>query len=177
METNKVTKIPRPEEYPQYYKGYIDLVLDKDLKTLSLAQERFVKNLFGNLTTEKALLSYKSNKWSFNELLGHIIDTEKIMHFRALSISRGEKSDFPGFDQDNYVKTAAFNSRSINELLESFLLHRKLLWNFIEAIPEDQIHNIGSVDANPMSLSALLYIIFGHMEHHISIIKKYYLSL
>ncbi|WP_339902682.1 DinB family protein [uncultured Cyclobacterium sp.] len=177
METTKGPKIPLPKAYPPFYKGYIDLVAEKDLKTLSLEQEQFVKNLFGNLTTEKALLSYKTNKWSFNELLGHIIDTEKIMHFRALSISRGEKSDFPGFDQDNYVKTAAFNSQSINELLDTFLLHRQLLWNFIEAIPEDQIHNIGSVDAKPMSLSALLYIIFGHMEHHISIIKKYYLSL
>ncbi|MBR9773743.1 MAG: DinB family protein [Cytophagales bacterium] len=177
METTKGPKFPLPKEYPLFYKGYIDLVAEKDLKTLSLAQEQFVKNLFGNLTTEKALLSYETNKWSFNELLGHIIDTEKIMHFRALSISRGEKSDFPGFDQDNYVKTAAFNAQSIDKLLDTFLLHRKLLWNFIEAIPEDQINNIGSVDGKPMSLSALLYIIFGHMEHHISIIKNYYLSL
>lgn len=177
METIKGLKIPHSKEYPLFYKGYIDLVSEKALKTLSREQEQFIENLYINLPAEKAMLGYEANKWSLNELLGHIIDTEKIMHFRALSISRGEKSNFPGFDQDNYVKTAAFNSKSSNNLLDTFLIHRKLLWNFIEDIPEAQMNNIGSVDAKPMSLSALLHIIFGHMEHHIIIIKKYYLTL
>jgi len=99
--------------------------------------------LYGRLSADQAMLSYSEEKWSFNELLGHVIDTEKLMQFRALSISRGEKSNLPGFDQDLYVANADFNNQATEKLLATFVMHRALLWRFIDAIPQSQCENIG----------------------------------
>ncbi|WP_339924690.1 DinB family protein [uncultured Cyclobacterium sp.] len=177
METTKGLIIPNTGDYPLFYKRYVELASGKALKALSDNQETFIKKLYGSLSTDQGILSYSEGKWSFNELLGHIIDTEKLMHFRALSISRGEKSNLPGFDQEVYVANADFNNQTPEKLLSTFLMHRELLWHFIEAIPVIQCGNIGTVSSNPMSLSALIYIIFGHMEHHLGIIKKNYLPV
>tara|TARA_R110001599_G_scaffold3619_3_gene19988 strand:- start:2284 stop:2823 length:540 start_codon:yes stop_codon:yes gene_type:complete len=177
METTKGLKIPKAGDFPLFYKRYIDLASAKDLKKLSLDQEMFIKSIYEKLSKDQALLSYGVEKWSLSELLGHITDTEKLMHFRALSISRGEKSNLPSFDQDSYVINADFNAIAPDKLLSTFILHRELLWQFIDDIPQSKWENVGSVSSGPMSLSALIFIIFGHMEHHIQIIKKDYLPL
>jgi hypothetical protein len=177
METTKGLKTPKAGDYSLFYKEYIELASGRDLKALSDKQESFIKNLYENLTQDQALLSYRNGKWSFNELLGHIIDTEKLMHFRALCISRGETNNLPGFDQEVYVANADFNAISPKRLLETFMLHRSLLWHFIEEIPLSKGENIGSVSSKPMSLAALIYIIFGHLEYHLKLIRKDYLPL
>jgi hypothetical protein len=177
METTKVLKSPKAGDYSLFYKEYIELASGRDLKALSEKQESFVKNLYESLSPVQALLSYSRGKWSFNELLGHIIDTEKLMHFRALCISRGEDKNLPGFDQEKYVANANFNAVAPKILLETFLIHRSLLWRFIEQLPLSKLENRGLVSSKPITLAALIHIIFGHSEYHLKLIRKNYLPL
>jgi hypothetical protein len=100
------------------------------------------------------------------------LDTEKIMHFRALCICRGELAPFPGFDQDDYVKAAHFPE--MNALIEGFCLHRKLLAHFLPTVKEDDWENTGTVGGFPMSVRALVYIIIGHFEHHKHVLFEKY---
>lgn len=177
METSKGLPEPKAGTYHLFYKGYIDRVSGKDLRDISTEQENFISAVFGDLSPADASKSYQPGKWSFNQVLGHVLDTEKIMHFRALCISRGEKAPLPGFDQDLYVKSAGFESLSPQKILASFLLHRQLVWEFIEEISLDQWNFEGIVRDQTMAFSALVYIIFGHMEHHVELLRRHYLPL
>jgi len=177
METILGLKIPEDGSYNPFYKRYIDLVAGRNLRDVSREQEEQVVSIFQPLTSSMGQVTYQTGKWSLNQVLGHIVDTEKIMHFRALCISRGETAAFPGFDQNSYVKTAAFNNVSNQELLSSFLLNRQLFWQFIRTIPMEQWNGIGEVSGYPMSLHALVHIIFGHLEHHLVLIRQHYLPL
>ncbi|WP_162417983.1 DinB family protein [Cyclobacterium roseum] len=177
METSKGLPEPKAGSYKPFYKGYVARVLGMDLRKISVEQENFISTVFKDLSPAAASARYQPGKWSFNQLLGHMLDTEKIMHFRALCISRGEKASFPGFDQDLYVHSADFDYQSPQKLLAAFLLHRELLWEFIEQISPEKWHLEGRVDNHPMSVSALVYIIFGHMEHHIALLRSHYLPL
>lgn len=177
METILGLKIPADGSYNPFYKRYIDLVAGKNLRAVSREQEDQMVAIFQQLKSGSRQVTYEEGKWSLNQVLGHIVDTEKIMHFRALCISRGESAAFPGFDQNSYVDTAAFNEVSTGELLSSFLLNRQLFWQFIRTIPPEQWNCIGKVSGQPMSLHALVYIIFGHLEHHLDLIKDRYLPL
>ncbi|NHE56721.1 DinB family protein [Cyclobacterium plantarum] len=177
METILGLKLPTDGTYNPFYKRYIDLVAGKNLKALSREQEDQMVSIFQKIKAGSGQVTYQTGKWSWNQVLGHIVDTEKIMHFRALCISRGESAAFPGFDQNSYVENATFNEGNTEELLSSFLLNRQLFWLFIRTIPPEQWDVIGKVSGEPMSLHALVHIIFGHLEHHLVLIKERYLPL
>ncbi|SHN12227.1 DinB superfamily protein [Cyclobacterium lianum] len=177
METISGLKVPVAGTYDPFYKRYIDLVAGKNLREVSRRQEEEMVSIFQPINTETGKLSYQAGKWSLNQVLGHIVDTEKIMHFRALCISRGESAGFPGFDQNKYVEKAIFDEIPARELLSSFLLNRQLFWQFIPTIPRGQWNEVGEVSGHSMSLHALIHIIFGHLEHHLILIRKHYLPL
>lgn len=168
---------PMAGTYPAFYKSYIDRVSGKALKPLAKQQEDFIRSMYTGLSPATARKGYQKDKWSLNQLLGHILDTEKIMHFRALCISRGEQAGFPDFDQDAYVQTADFNALSPQQLLRSFLLHRELLKDFLEQVPAGIGTRQGTVSGRPMSVSALIHIIYGHTEHHIHGIRTSYRAM
>lgn len=55
------------------------------------------------LTEAQASFRYAASKWSVKQVVGHMIDVDRIFAFRALAISIGEQQPLPGFEQDDYV--------------------------------------------------------------------------
>ena len=96
------------------------------------------------------------------------------MLFRALCIARGEKKQLPDFDQDEYVAQGRFSSVSFSDLIRDFKMQRLALLSFVPTLPEEVLDWVGSVNGNPISSRALLWIIPGHMEHHLRIFKDRY---
>ncbi|HEY1024819.1 MAG TPA: DinB family protein, partial [Sphingobacteriaceae bacterium] len=112
---------PKPDEYAEWYKDYIDSVDDDvidELETQASAFSEFIRSI----PDEKADFAYADGKWSVKELLGHVIDTERIMTYRALRFARNDKTPIPGFEEDHYVANAHFADRTLGELAEEFYL-------------------------------------------------------
>ncbi|MEX2512247.1 MAG: DinB family protein [Cyclobacteriaceae bacterium] len=168
---------PEPGEYNSFYKKYVDLVAEAAIPEHMEIQEKYMASLFGGLEKSKHSLSYGPEKWNFKQVLGHIVDTEKIMHFRALCICRGEMADFPGFDQEAYVKSAFFDQMEMEAILDAFIIHRQSFKHFMKAVPEGSWLNTGTVRGHPMSVRALVYISLGHLEHHIQLLNEKYVPL
>ena len=116
------TAVERPtsEEFSAFYAGYIRRVPDGDLFDILSRQISELNQLVGHLSNEQTLYRFASDQWSIKEVIGHINDTERVMSYRALCISRGETTPLPGFDQDNYVREANFDARPLAELLQEF---------------------------------------------------------
>jgi hypothetical protein len=162
---------PVEGEFRENYRQYIDLVQDEDVLTLLNSQITTLKEYIKNISEQQSLNSYGPGKWGYKEVLGHLSDTEKIMHFRALCIARGEKQGFPGFDQDQYVQSANFIDVPVSKLFDTFEINRRSLILFLETLPEDALVRKGLVDNYPLSVRAIISIIVGHFEHHINKIK------
>src|SRR5690606_30673788 len=103
-----------------YFENYFKTINSNNPVNTLLTQSEEMFNLLNNISDEKANKSYAEGKWSIKEVLGHLIDTERVMSYRSLAIARGERQSLPGFEQDDYVKEADFNSRKINDLLEEY---------------------------------------------------------
>ena len=117
---------------------------------------------------------YAPGKWTPKEVLGHLLDTERIMTFRALCIARGEKKLLPGFDQDPYVIQGQFNAVSLDDLVADFEMQRQAILSMVRTFPETSFQEIGSANGNPMSTRALLWIIPGHFVHHFEVLQQKY---
>jgi hypothetical protein len=171
-----MNNIQRPEEgeYPAYFSKYLALNSSESYQNQIETQIESCCRFFEEKGATWASKPYAVGKWSPKEVLGHVIDTERIMTFRGLCFSRGEKSPFPGFDQDPYVIHAQFGQVAVSDLLEDFKNQRIALLSLIKTLPADSLTNLGQASGNQLSTRALFWIIPGHFEHHFSILKERY---
>jgi hypothetical protein len=170
----KTFSLPSKGEYPPYYETYISKLAEANFSDLLLKQIKQLKTLLSSKPAGWENTPYAPGKWSPKEVLGHCIDTERIMTFRALCIARGEKKLLPGFDQDPYVVQGQFNAVAVDDLLVDFELQRQAILSMVRTFPEASFQEIGSANGNPMSTRALLWIIPGHFLHHFEVLQQAY---
>jgi len=165
---------PQADEYPVFYKGYIDTVSDDVLAELEHQIGSF-RALLKQIPAEKAGFAYAEGKWTIIELLGHILDTERIMAYRALRIARNDATPLAGFEENDYVANAHFEDRSLGSMGEEFEHLRKANLFLIRSLNETELCRVGISNEKPISVKALVFIIAGHLNHHIRILKERYL--
>ncbi len=174
MENLKISS-PRLDEFDSYYERYISLVADGDIITQLQNQISETLNLLSKISAEKADFRYASGKWSVKELVGHIIDTERIFAYRALRIARGDKTPIEGYEQDDYVKNAKFGKYALADLAEEFALVRQSNILMFRNLPETAWYKRGIANNREISVRALAYISAGHEIYHVKILKQRYL--
>lgn len=165
---------PQADEYPVYYKGYIDTVADDVLLELENQIESLPKFLSA-ISEEKASFAYAESKWTIKEVLGHMLDTERIMSYRALCFARRDETALPGFDENVYVKHAHFNDRTLQSLLDEFIVLRKSTMYLLKSFNEEELNRSGISNDKPITVCALIFILAGHVNHHQWILKERYL--
>lgn len=167
---------PSSDEYAPYYSRYIDLLPEGDLFDLLEQQRDETLTLMKGLSEEAAARRYAPGKWSLKEVLGHVIDTERIFAYRALCISRGERQPLPGYDQDAYVAGANFDARTVVDLAEEHRAVRQATVALFRSLDEAELNRRGIANEVELSVRATAYIIAGHERHHIRIIHERYLT-
>ena len=174
---NSIDMIPK-NEYAPYFEQYIQLV-SKDEKSiienLEDSQKEF-KFLLRNLPEEKHLFTYEEGKWTVKQLLRHIIDTERMFAFRAMSIARNEQAMLPGFDDQSYVESADDSQNSFGEMLTEFDALRESNICMIQSFTSQALERIGNANGSSISVRAIIFIIAGHLAHHKNIISRRYLE-
>jgi hypothetical protein len=118
--------------------------------------------------------TYQSGKWTVKEVIGHLIDTERVMAYRAMCIARDEKQLLPGFDQDDYVKSGNFNKRDLFDLVYEFRLLRESNMLLAKGLDKEVLSKRGTANNKEVTVLALFYIIAGHEKHHMNILVDRY---
>ncbi|MCE2776864.1 MAG: DinB family protein [Algoriphagus sp.] len=170
----KTFSLPSKGEYPPYYETYISKLAEANYSDLLLLQIEELKKLLASKPAGWETKPYAPGKWSPKEVLGHCIDTERIMTFRALCIGRGDKNSLPGFDQDPYVQQGQFDDVPLDLLLADFVNQRQAILSLVQTLPAASFKEIGSANGNRMSTRALLWIIPGHFMHHFQVLQQAY---
>jgi uncharacterized damage-inducible protein DinB len=174
MESPSMTR-PDASEYASYFEKYTSLVPAGDIvETLSRQLESTLSTLRG-ITEEQSDSRYAEGKWSIKELLGHIIDGERIFSYRALRFARGDRTPLSGFEQDDYVAGGNFAERSMSDLIEEFEHVRRASLSLFRHLNAEAWTRNGEASDNQISVRALAHIIAGHETHHIRILRERYL--
>jgi hypothetical protein len=175
MQTNQlVIARPEPTEYVPYFGKYISLVVGADiLKTLQEQADQGPA-LFSSIGEEKGDYRYAPGKWSVKEVLGHVIDTERIFAYRALRISRNDRTPMEGFEQDDYVRYGPFQNCRVAELAQEFACVRHSSLYLFRNLEPAAWQRCGIANKGEVSVRALAYMIAGHELHHRKILKELY---
>jgi hypothetical protein len=169
--------INRPErnEYPEFFETYIKQVPgDTVLKRLqdSLLD---MQGIISNIPEEYENFKYAPDKWTVKDVIGHIIDTERIMAYRALRFARNDKVELPGYDQNIYAPHANYNKRTLYDIAHEFSLVRESNLKLFKSFDEEALNRSGKANNWNMSVRSLIYVISGHELHHLQVLKTKYL--
>lgn len=165
---------PHPNVYPAWAERYISLVEGDVLQVLERQTYEFPD--FINSLNEKADYAYAPGKWTIKQLIGHMIDTERILTYRLTCFARGEQAALPSFDEDAYVINAHFQDRSLHSLSEEFALLRKSNMFLFHSLNDQELGKTGIASNLEISVSAIRLVLAGHVIHHTRIIKERYLD-
>jgi len=167
---------PDTSEYAPYYGRYITLVGGNDVIAALEDQPRETLALLSTLSEEQGDYRYAPDKWSIKEMLGHVIDAERVFSYRALRFARNDRTPLASFEQDDYVRSGDFGDRRLADLIEEFVSVRQAtLWLFRQLSTEAWMRR-GIASGNPVSVRAVAYIIAGHELHHRRVLQEKYLS-
>src|SRR5258708_21394622 len=167
---------PTASEHSEYFGRYITLVPDGDVFDTLTKQIDVLNKELGGLSEKQANYRYAPDQWSIKEVLGHIIDTERVMAYRALCVSRNEKKALPGFEQDDYVRESNFSARTFADLMDEFELVRRSNIVAFRTLPEAMSQRCGTASGSPIGVRALIYIMAGHVSWHIRSLQDEYLA-
>lgn len=166
---------PAADEYAPGFENYISLVPDGDVvSTLRRHLAETLDTLRG-IDEEKANSRYAEGKWSIKELVGHVIDAERIFSYRALRFARNDQTPLPGFEQDDYIANARFDEYPLSELIAEFEHVRQGTLDLFSHLDAAAWARQGVASDNPVSVRALAYAIAGHAAHHMKILRERYL--
>jgi uncharacterized damage-inducible protein DinB len=168
--------LPRPEpgEYPPFYAPYVAAVPDGDVIAALERQGAALHALLHGLDDARAGHRYGPGKWSIKEVLGHVTDAERIFAYRLLCIARGDATPLPGFDENAYVPTSGADARSMDSLLDEFDAVRRATLTLLRGLPDAAMTRTGTANGKPVSARAIPYILAGHAEHHLGVLRERY---
>lgn len=171
--------IPKPHssDIAPFYQKYIELVpTTNDVLDELYQQHLDTVDLVTSLDDETLQSAYAPGKWTILDILVHLMDCERIFCYRALAISRNDKTSLPGFDENSYVENAGANGRKILDIVREFSVLRSSTIELFRSMAANQLSNIGQANGNPVKVSALPWVICGHEIHHRNVIEERYIG-
>ncbi len=162
---------PDSSEYAEFYKNYISRVPEGPVLEFMNRQIGDYRQSLRGMSEEAAGAAPAPGKWSVKQVLGHLCDTERVMAYRALRFARGDQKELQGFEQDDYVRAAHSNSRSVEDLMAELEGIRKATVALFSSLPPEAECRAGVANGNPVTVRALAYIVAGHAQHHYELLK------
>lgn len=166
-----------PMIVPEFYAKYVDQLEDKNVLEALKASGKRLETLIHEIREDQGEFAYEEGKWSIKDVVQHLNDTERILSMRAIAFARGDKTQLPGFEHEDYVKSARANKRSFFALMEEFRAVRQSSITLFKGLDPIQMQERGHANGLEFTVEAMGLIISGHTVHHANILEERYLPL
>lgn len=168
-------KRPGSDEYSAYYAPYIDRVpADRPLIDVMREAPDALERLLSGMPAERETFAYAPGKWTCREVLGHVIDTERLFSYRALHIARGDGAELPGMDQEEWAAASNAGTRPLADLLREFRGLRSATAALVASFDEETLSRRGTASGVEVTVRALVHIVAGHELHHREVLRTRY---
>jgi hypothetical protein len=166
---------PQADEYAPFYAGYVQRIPEgSDLFTLLSGQPDELRALLLSVSDTQASTRPAPGEWSIKEVVGHLCDAERVFAYRAMRIARNDPTPLPGFEQDDFVRGTDFNVRSLAGLIDEFASQRRANVLCFQPLTDAETNRRGTASGAGVSVRALLFIMAGHVMHHVESLKTDY---
>jgi len=168
---------PTAAEYAPHFEKYLVLVPEHEIVPVLEGQKQEVARALSIISEAQAGYRYAEGKWSIRQVVGHLVDTERIFGYRALCVARGEQGPLPGFDENQYVVNARFDSIPLGELIRELEIVREGNVGLFRHLGAEEWGRVGTANGKAVSVRALAFVMAGHVRHHLGIVAERYVPL
>jgi uncharacterized damage-inducible protein DinB len=167
---------PVTGEFASYAADDIAFVQGDDAVEVMRRQEQEVLAFLGEIPEDRTRgLTYAAGKWTLKEVVGHMIDDERIFAYRILCVARKEPLALPGFEEKLYVASSDFEQRTLASLLSEYRTVRAATVSLLESFNAEMWKRRGVVNGYEASVRGLAFHVAGHELHHLRILRDRYL--
>jgi len=167
---------PDSSEYAHFYGAYVQEVPRQNVIDTLNSQMHEVYTLINSIPGDKAYHAYEKGKWTTKEVVGHLIDTERMFAMRAHAFSRGEKTAIFGFDQDKYIADANYNERTLANIGNEYLAVRISSIHLFNNMTPEMLTKTGIASGVSFTVRSIPFVIAGHERYHVDFLKEKYLK-
>lgn len=110
-----------------------------------------------------------AGKWVKKEIMGHLIDSATNNHQRFVRAQLTDRLQFPGYEQDAWVRVQAYKSRPWIELVALWEHLNRNLVHIMATFPPSHLTTecvIGG--GEPHTVEFLMLDYTDHMQHHLT---------
>lgn len=169
---------PTTHEYAPFYGDYIQRATQRgDVFAALTLQIDELHAALDALTDAQACFKPGPAEWSIKEVIGHLIDGERVFSYRLLRISRNDPKPLTGFEQEDYVREAGFDRYALSDLVRELEYLRRANIIAIGHMTDEMVHRHGTASEMTVSARALIYMLVGHVEHHMASLQEKYLPV
>jgi hypothetical protein len=165
---------PISGHYPAYFENYTKHVDYPEVLTALHETQNQITPVFQSIPEEKAHYQYAEGKWTVNQLIIHISDSERIFTYRALRFARGDNQQPLPFEEDDYAAESRAEERTLKSCVDEFLLIRKNTLALYETFSQEVLTRIGNTAAGSINVNTLGFVIAGHAMHHLKVLQERY---
>ena len=167
---------PHLSEIPEFYQGYIKAVEYDELIPGLISSGNETIDLLKSIPEASANYRYAEGKWSIKELVAHMIDSERVFAYRALSFARNDTTELPGFEENEWAQEMNAEARKLYKLIEEYNNVRASTIDLFSSFSQDMLNRCGVANGSTMSVNAIGFMIIGHETHHRRILNERYFS-
>ena len=169
--------MPRPDlkKTPPFFHNYVNQAPGNDVNKVIGEQSASLFRFLSRIPAVKRNYRYARGKWTIQEMLQHLVDTERVFAYRALCFARQDKTSLPSFDENSYALHSGAGRRDWNDLIDEFKALRRSTEIMFRSFNKKQLQTEGIANQHSVSVLAMGFIIAGHVNHHLRILKERYL--
>jgi DinB superfamily len=165
---------PATDEYADFHKGYLAAVSGEPDGLAVLVRQQATIEALGALTPAQADHRYAEGKWSIKEVIAHLADGERVLSYRLLRIARGDQTPLAGYDENLFVANSHASQRTLADLVDELAAVRTSTLALVRSLDESSLASRGTVNAWSLTARGIVFIIAGHFQHHMNILRDRY---
>ncbi len=163
---------PTASEYAAFYANYVALVTEHDVLDVLESQADEVDGLLRSIPESQATVLHAPYTWTIKQVVGHLIDGERVFAYRALRLARSDSTQLPGFDENHFATAGEFDRLTLTQLADEFAAVRRSTLLLLRHIPETAWTRGGVASGSHVTVRALAFIMAGHVRHHLKIVRR-----
>lgn len=165
--TTERTVRPSAAEHISYYKQYIRLAPDGDIVETMARQIATTTAYFEQLTPEQAVWRPAPGEWCPTDIIGHLVDAERLFSNRAWRLARGDMALPESMEPDDYAAAAGYAARPLGDVLAEFAAARAATVALLDGLDEAAWARRAPDSWSCRSVRAFAYILAGHELFHL----------
>lgn len=147
--------------------------MDRCLIEQYVADAGTLARAIAGLTREELNAHPVPGKWSVQELIVHLLESDLIASHRMKRIAAEERPLLIGYDETLFAQKLFYDEIDLRDVCECFATNRRITAAILRKLPDDAFERWGvHNERGKVTLGEMVQMYVGHVSHHMKFLRE-----